>query len=660
MQLSNIPGKLVLPFANAGGKSTIPVASQIGITAGAASLTDGFPPLTRTPIAAGGVPPSGLDMNGILYEMSAIIRWANAGGGYPFDGTFATDTNVGGYPKGARIMRSDGTGYWFNTVENNVTSPDEAGAAAAGWVPDFTSGAAAVTMTGSNVTLSPAQYGKPVIVITGVLTANLNLIFPSIVGEWIVINGTTGSYNITAKTLAGAGTSLFSKTPIFCDGLTMSSSLYDLSLSSGASMIGVTQIGTGAITRTLQDKARENISATDYATIQQAITAAGASGSVTIPASYPGTDAYTTDDNIPITDLRHKQTGFWSRIGPSYPVSKYPFGNDAVLLARGPADLYIEHFHVEATTTVTLNVGLNTNVPISAVTCGNKRFPADSGTGGAEMFSMSAQLVIGRETDNEEQVNQGSWSYVDATHINITCTKTHTGTTDIDQGGSTLLNSHDLFIGSHVVKPGQNTTYDAPLRLKDLGGRLIAKIPSNIDNALPHGAWQWGSMQTGMFGVHKHLYYQNALTTSKVIWRSAAGVEIVTINDSGELKALGGMAMGEGQMTLNGVYAEVKVGRNVDGRAITSPVDCHVVFQGGSDPLNPSLTAGSMLLASSIVNSAINFAPQNVWSGSLTVNGLKLKTGFGCNNKAPQAAKASGGTLAGVIAALVANGILSS
>lgn len=208
MQLSNIPGKLVLPFANAGGKSTIPVASQIGITAGAASLTDGFPPLTRTPIAAGGVPPSGLDMNGILYEMSAIIRWANAGGGYPYDSAFATDANVGGYPKGARIMRSDGTGYWFNTAENNVTDPEGAGAAAAGWVPDFTTGAATVAMASSSVTLTPVQYGKPLIVITGTLTANLNLIFPAIVGLWTVINSTTGNYTITAKTASGTGVSV--------------------------------------------------------------------------------------------------------------------------------------------------------------------------------------------------------------------------------------------------------------------------------------------------------------------------------------------------------------------------------------------------------------------------------------------------------------------
>jgi hypothetical protein len=43
MNLSSAPDKLYLPFASAGGRNTIPVGSQIGITAGAASLTDGFP-----------------------------------------------------------------------------------------------------------------------------------------------------------------------------------------------------------------------------------------------------------------------------------------------------------------------------------------------------------------------------------------------------------------------------------------------------------------------------------------------------------------------------------------------------------------------------------------------------------------------------------------
>lgn len=205
MQLTNAPAKLVLPFANAGAKNTIPVASQIGIVAGAASFTDGFPPLTRTPLAAGGVPPSGLDMNGVIYELSAILRWVNAGAGFVYDGTFAADSNVGGYPKGARVARSDGLGYWLNTADNNTTDPESAGAAAAGWVPDLTNGVAAVTMTSANVTLTPLQYGKPVIVISGLLTANLNLIFPNIAGEWLVINNTTGAYTVTCKTVAGTG-----------------------------------------------------------------------------------------------------------------------------------------------------------------------------------------------------------------------------------------------------------------------------------------------------------------------------------------------------------------------------------------------------------------------------------------------------------------------
>lgn len=218
MQLNQAPDKLVLPFAEAGAKNDIPVDSQIGITGGAASLTDGFPPLTRTPLSAGGIPPSGLDMNGILYEMSAVIRWANAGGGYPYDAAFATDDNVEGYPKGARVLRSDGLGYWFNTVDNNETDPEAVGAAAAGWVPDFQAGSTAVTMTNANVTLTALQYGKPIIIITGLLTSNLNLIFPAIAKSWIVINNTTGAFTITCKTAAGTGVVVVNSQMIVGDG----------------------------------------------------------------------------------------------------------------------------------------------------------------------------------------------------------------------------------------------------------------------------------------------------------------------------------------------------------------------------------------------------------------------------------------------------------
>lgn len=260
MQLSNTPGKLLLPFAADGTKNAIPVDSQIGIVAGKASLADGFPPLTRTPLSAGGVPPSGLDMNGILYEMSAIVRWANAGGGYAYDATFATDTNVGGYPKGARVMRSDGLGYWMNTVENNTTDPEAAGAAAAGWVPDYTSGAAAVTMTNANVTLTPLEYGKRIILLTGVLTANLNLIFPNIAGAWVVLNKCTGAFAVTCKTAAGTGVAMPAGTYNFVSG-------------EGVNIYGIkddllsltfTQSGAGAVSRTALAKMRDIVNVRDF------------------------------------------------------------------------------------------------------------------------------------------------------------------------------------------------------------------------------------------------------------------------------------------------------------------------------------------------------------------------------------------------------------
>lgn len=202
MQLSNAPLKLTLPFANAGGKTTIPVASQVGITPGAASLTDGFPPLTRTPVASGGIPPSGLDMNGILFEATAISRWNNAGAGYVYDATFAADSDVGGYPKGARVLRTDGEGYWLCVADNTATDPEAGGA---GWVPDYTSGAATVAMSNANVTLTSLQAGRPIITITGTLIANLNLVFPTYVKSWIVVNNASGAYSVTCKTSTGTG-----------------------------------------------------------------------------------------------------------------------------------------------------------------------------------------------------------------------------------------------------------------------------------------------------------------------------------------------------------------------------------------------------------------------------------------------------------------------
>ncbi|KWO48988.1 phage tail protein [Burkholderia territorii] len=134
MQANQNPALITLPFATNGLKNPIPEASQIGIVAGAASLNDGFPPSTMQPKTQGGIPPDGKDFNGILFVLSAVARWIQAGGSFAYDPAFASNPNLGGYPKGAVLLRADLTGFWFNTADNNTTNPDATDGSARGWI----------------------------------------------------------------------------------------------------------------------------------------------------------------------------------------------------------------------------------------------------------------------------------------------------------------------------------------------------------------------------------------------------------------------------------------------------------------------------------------------------------------------------------------------
>ena len=202
MQASQIPGLVPLPFANSGNKNSIPTASQIGIVAGRASLTDGFPPLTFTNPAAGGVPPAGADFNGILNLITAVQQWQCAGGQFRYNLTFATA--IGGYPRGAVLEGAGGTVQWISLIDNNTTDPDST--ASVNWVALAAIGIAGVSgLTNANVTLIPSQYSCQVIVLSGALTGNVQIIFPASQPLTRVINNTTGAFTATCKAALTAG-----------------------------------------------------------------------------------------------------------------------------------------------------------------------------------------------------------------------------------------------------------------------------------------------------------------------------------------------------------------------------------------------------------------------------------------------------------------------
>ncbi len=129
MKRINLPQYVPVPFASNADPQyvdTIP-ESPPGIP-GRASMQGGFPPETFEPIASGGTPPFGQDMNGILLLATAWNRWQGAGAPVSYDATFSAD--IGGYPLGAALAADNGLGWWVSKLDDNTSDPDAAGA---GW-----------------------------------------------------------------------------------------------------------------------------------------------------------------------------------------------------------------------------------------------------------------------------------------------------------------------------------------------------------------------------------------------------------------------------------------------------------------------------------------------------------------------------------------------
>jgi hypothetical protein len=125
------PERVVEAFAAAAAPPyiTLPIPVAADPTPGKASFDTGFPAITMT--NPGGIPPSGADMNGILFTLSSWCAALQGGQIAAYDAT--AQTAFGGYKLGALLTKADGSGYWQSIVDANMTDPDTGGA---GWVSD--------------------------------------------------------------------------------------------------------------------------------------------------------------------------------------------------------------------------------------------------------------------------------------------------------------------------------------------------------------------------------------------------------------------------------------------------------------------------------------------------------------------------------------------
>ncbi|MET3815324.1 hypothetical protein [Pantoea sp. UYEF8] len=204
MNISDIPSRILKAFGINGIRNSIPTDSTADtLNNGYASYDSGFPDITMQPISAGGKPPRGGDMNGVLNEITAILKWYESGGGFPYDSTFST--GIGGYPKGAVIPNSTQSGFWLNTIDANTTNPEVASATATGWVPVDNYGTTSVSISSSSVTLSTLSAAKDRIILSGNITSNVYLYFPPWIKNWEVENNCTGSFSVICSNAASGG-----------------------------------------------------------------------------------------------------------------------------------------------------------------------------------------------------------------------------------------------------------------------------------------------------------------------------------------------------------------------------------------------------------------------------------------------------------------------
>ncbi len=175
MKQSDVTQLFAVPWASQADSSTIASIPTTATAIGRASMALGFPKTTMTPIAAGGVPPYGEDMNGILSMLSVAARASEAGLLRPFSASFANA--IGGYPAGATVAHPSVPGrFLVCTMDNNSNDPSQN---MGGWTDPL----AAFQPAGNYA--SPSDLGKYLPLTGGTLSGSLHA------------NGSEGSFGNT-------------------------------------------------------------------------------------------------------------------------------------------------------------------------------------------------------------------------------------------------------------------------------------------------------------------------------------------------------------------------------------------------------------------------------------------------------------------------------
>lgn len=207
MKIADLPTRFDIAFARdatpGSYKRTIPDTSQIGINPGYASFPTGFVPLNFTPVASGGIPPFGQDVNGILNAVTLWGQWQAAGGPALYNSAFSTA--IGGYPKGALLASTTVGLFWTSLVDDNTVDPD------AGPSANWQSIVAPGSIVNAQLAQMPSLTVKANIGVAAITTA-------SIAGTTMTVTAVASGVLAVGATLSGTGVTAGTRIAAFLTG----------------------------------------------------------------------------------------------------------------------------------------------------------------------------------------------------------------------------------------------------------------------------------------------------------------------------------------------------------------------------------------------------------------------------------------------------------
>lgn len=289
---------------------------------------------------------------------------------------------------------------------------------------------------------------------------------------------------------------------------------------------------------------------TCYPTIASALSAAGATGWVLIPPSYSATDTYTSSGKN-TTDLRQEAFEAYQIFGCSHNITGFPLGNDCNLVADGPADLILQH-NVLGNAISTISGSFSPGTQNITVAC---TIPATYVAYSACQFSAGAGVYVDFGNANQEVAILNS---ITPPHtLNVTFVRSHSGTIDVLQSGSTAFAGETGILFTPLCPPNDSQAPNCPTLIGS-GNGLIMALPNNPSATFPLNAIQMGGPITGTVisganGPRPLPYYtiiQNADPSYLILFKNSTGTNMDEISDTATSLGLNG-TVSVGSFTFN-------------------------------------------------------------------------------------------------------------